>query len=109
MTEQEQIFYKTIGKNIRFFRERCFMNKYDGRKKDVVSQRLNQRELGKQINVTFQQIQKYENGKNAISVYNLLRFCKFFQVPLKFFTDEETPSKIPYTRNLHNVQQQDNL
>jgi transcriptional regulator with XRE-family HTH domain len=36
---------------------------------------LSQERLGGRIGVTFQQIQKYENGRNAVSVPTLCRLC----------------------------------
>ena len=37
-----------------------------------------QTDLSKAADVTFQQIQKYENGVNAIPLYKLILLCKFF-------------------------------
>jgi len=44
-------------------------------------------ELGNQVDVTFQQIQKYEKGVNRISVSRLWQFCKFFNVRADYFFD----------------------
>ena len=41
--------------------------------------------VGKKIGVTFQQIQKYENSVNTISVLNLLRFCDLFKINIGIF------------------------
>ncbi|MGE6743656.1 helix-turn-helix domain-containing protein [Allorhizobium pseudoryzae] len=41
---------------------------------------LTQAELGEEIGVTFQQIQKYENGTNRLSVAIMLRLCRFMDV-----------------------------
>lgn len=48
-----------------------------------VMRRLNgmsQSELGEKLDLTFQQIQKYESGKNRISSSTLIRICNIFQV-----------------------------
>ena len=39
---------------------------------------------------TFQQIQKYEKGKNGVSTIILLQISKFFNKPLEYFTKEAT-------------------
>lgn len=46
---------------------------------------LNQTELGNKVGVTFQQIQKYENGKNKVSVSRLIDMCKILRVSLMDF------------------------
>lgn len=46
---------------------------------------LTQRELGKIADITFQQIQKYENGKNKVSAIRLMDFCKVLNVPITYF------------------------
>ena len=39
---------------------------------------------------TFQQIQKYEKGRNGVSTIILLQISKFFNKPLEYFTSEAT-------------------
>ena len=39
---------------------------------------ITQSKLGKALNVTFQQIQKYESGHNGLSSIKLLEVCNFF-------------------------------
>ena len=46
--------------------------------------------LGKALNVTFQQIQKYESGHNALSSIKLLEVCNFFNKPPEYFTSDAT-------------------
>jgi len=43
------------------------------------SQHLSQAELGAAIGVTFQQIQKYENGSNRVSGANMVTLCKMLK------------------------------
>jgi len=46
---------------------------------------LSQTELGSLINVTFQQVQKYEKGTNRISAGRLQRIAEVLTVPVSFF------------------------
>jgi transcriptional regulator with XRE-family HTH domain len=43
---------------------------------------LSQTELGRQIGVTFQQVQKYENGANRVGAGRLADIARVLQVPL---------------------------
>ncbi len=47
---------------------------------------LSQEALGKAIGVSFQQIQKYEKGKNRISHSSLLNLAKVLKVDISYFT-----------------------
>lgn len=49
------------------------------------ARRLSQTDVGKSVGVAFQQIQKYEYGKDRISVSRLWQFCEFFDVNPDFF------------------------
>ena len=44
-----------------------------------------QTRVAKAINVTFQQIQKYEKGKNAVSVHNELKLAEFLNCDRNYF------------------------
>ncbi len=46
---------------------------------------LTQTKVAKAINVTFQQIQKYEKGKNAVSVHNELKLDEFLKCDRNYF------------------------
>ncbi|GAA6213103.1 helix-turn-helix transcriptional regulator [Hyphomicrobiales bacterium 4NK60-0047b] len=48
---------------------------------------ITQKHLASQNGVTFQQIQKYELGKNRISVGRLYRIAKILQVDMDYFFD----------------------
>jgi len=48
---------------------------------------LSQMELGSRIGVTFQQVQKYENGTNRIGAGRLQHISSALQVPPAFFFD----------------------
>lgn len=47
-----------------------------------------QADLGREIGVTFQQIQKYESGANKIGAATLHKIAKFFEIPVAWFYDE---------------------
>lgn len=49
------------------------------------SRGFNQTDLGKAVGLTFQQIQKYENGSNRISASKLWDFAAFLNVPVSYF------------------------
>jgi len=46
---------------------------------------LSQEDLGKAVDLTFQQIQKYERGLNRISASKLYDFANFLNVNISFF------------------------
>ena len=48
---------------------------------------LSQTELAEPLEVTHQQIQKYESGKNRLSVSQLWLLCEFFEVPIASMFD----------------------
>ncbi len=49
---------------------------------------MNQTKLGEAIGVTFQQVQKYENGANRISASRLFDLSRVLDVPIQFFFDD---------------------
>jgi len=59
-----------IGRNLRRARER---------------RNLSQTKLGDAFGITFQQIQKYESGKNRISASLLFRAARVLNVPISHF------------------------
>ena len=50
-----------------------------------VGMRISQSDVGKKLGVTFQQIQKYENGTNRIGASNLFRLADALDVPVAYF------------------------
>ena len=46
---------------------------------------LSQQDIAKKLNVSLQQVQKYENGINRISSGKLYVLTKFLKVPAKYF------------------------
>jgi transcriptional regulator with XRE-family HTH domain len=59
-----------IGRNVRMLRE---------------DRGISQTELGRKIGVTFQQVQKYENGKNRIGSGRLFKIASVLGVPITAF------------------------
>lgn len=48
---------------------------------------LSQEKLAEKVGITFQQIQKYENGANRVSASRLYEFSKVLDIPVGFFFD----------------------
>ena len=57
---------------------------------------LTQTKVAKAINVTFQQIQKYEKGINGVSSIRLLQLSNYLKVPINYFFD----SYAEYSKNM---------
>jgi transcriptional regulator with XRE-family HTH domain len=73
----------------------------------LMSRGLSQTELGNQIGVTFQQVQKYEAGANRISMGRLTRVAKLFRVSVPYLLDgskqaglKSNSKNTEYTKNL---------
>jgi len=49
---------------------------------------LTQTKVANAINVTFQQIQKYEKGTNGVSSSRLMQLSNFLKVPITYFYDD---------------------
>lgn len=49
---------------------------------------MSQSDLGNAVDLTFQQIQKYERGANRISASVLFRLSEVLDVPISFFFDD---------------------
>lgn len=61
-----------VGRNIRVHR---------------LAKRLSQSELGSRLGVTFQQVQKYENGASRIAAGRLAKIAEILDVPITVFFD----------------------
>lgn len=62
---------------------------------------LSQSQLGRDIGLTFQQVQKYERGANRIGASRLYDLASILDVPVSFFFDdmpEEIKQKTPEQR-----------
>jgi transcriptional regulator with XRE-family HTH domain len=51
--------------------------------------KMSQSELGKQLGITFQQIQKYESGVNRVGAGRLQTIAKIFDLPVSVFFGED--------------------
>ena len=49
---------------------------------------LTQTKVAQAINVTFQQIQKYEKGTNGVSSNRLMQLAQFLKVPIIYFFED---------------------
>lgn len=57
---------------------------------------VSQETLGQQLGVTFQQIQKYENGANRVSAGRLLQIASFLKIdPAVLLVDGEAQEQSP--------------
>ena len=54
---------------------------------------LTQTKVANAINVTFQQIQKYEKGTNGVSSSRLMQLAMFLKVPLNYFYEDYIDNK----------------
>jgi len=52
---------------------------------------LTQTKVAQAINVTFQQIQKYEKGTNGISSLRIMQLANFLKVPVIYFFEDYAP------------------
>ena len=56
---------------------------------------LTQTKVAQAINVTFQQIQKYEKGTNGISSLRIMQLANFLKVPVVYFFEDYPSYNIP--------------
>ena len=56
---------------------------------------LTQTKVAQAINVTFQQIQKYEKGTNGVSSNRLMQISQFLKVPIIYFFEDYKEFKDP--------------
>ena len=49
---------------------------------------MSQEQLGAELNITFQQVQKYERGANRISALRLWDMSQILDVPVSYFFDD---------------------
>jgi transcriptional regulator with XRE-family HTH domain len=61
---------------------------------------MSQTELARRIGVTFQQVQKYENGANRVGSGRLFKIASVFSIPVTaFFDGAEHPAEAEDTRS----------
>ena len=54
-------------------------------KQKRIEKNLTQTKVAKVLNVTFQQIQKYEKGTNGLSASRMQALSNYFKVPISYF------------------------
>ena len=60
---------------------------------------LTQTKVAQAINVTFQQIQKYEKGTNGVSSIRLLQLSNYLKVPINYFFEDYSEYLINQNRS----------
>src|ERR1700751_1602844 len=68
-----------------------------------MSRGLSQTELGNQIGVTFQQVQKYECGANRISMGRLTRVAKLFNVSVPYLLESSKQARVLKSSTKHHA------
>ena len=68
---------------------------------------LTQTKVANAINVTFQQIQKYEKGTNGVSSSRLIQLSTFLKVPITYFFEDYTDSSVSSQGNQDSINNQD--
>ncbi len=61
---------------------------------------MSQEKLGEGLGLTFQQIQKYENGVNRVSAGRLFQLSKILNVPVPYFFDNVPVDAASHARRL---------
>ena len=74
--DNDEIFDKIVGLQIRKIRLMRSTN----------FKKISQSKLAKKLNVSFQQIQKYEKGTNSCSHKNLKKICEYLDISIDYFT-----------------------
>ena len=69
--DNDEIFDKIIGLQIRKIR---------------LMRKISQMRLANILNVSFQQVQKYEKGKNLVSYKNLLKIAEYLDISIDYFS-----------------------
>jgi transcriptional regulator with XRE-family HTH domain len=69
---------------------------------------MSQEKLGERMNLTFQQIQKYEKGTNRIGASRLFQLSKILEVPVGYFFEDAFANAAPSqaTHGLHEPEQE---
>ena len=79
LQKRAQKIDKVIGRNVRIHR---------------LARRMSQSELGDQLGVSFQQVQKYENGTNRVGSGRLYQIAAVLGIHVStFFKGGETPER----------------
>ena len=90
MTEEhnEKIFTKIVGLQL---------------KKIRLAKGLTQTKVSKKINVTFQQVQKYERGQNEMRLINIKKLAEVFDVEESYFYKPITDRNLRFITNKRGI------
>lgn len=61
-----------------------------------------QSRVAKAVNVTFQQIQKYERGQNAISINNMMKLSEYLEVSVDYFIKPLEDKQLTFLKRREN-------
>ncbi|AFX99506.1 helix-turn-helix family protein [Candidatus Endolissoclinum faulkneri L2] len=61
---------------------------------------MSQEKLGEALNITFQQVQKYESGSSRISSSRLWDIAQILDIPVSFFFDDISDDTIAHSPHL---------
>ena len=88
--DNDEIFDKIIGLQIRKIR---------------LMRKISQMRLANALNVSFQQVQKYEKGKNSCSYKNLIKICEYLDIDIYYFTKPLNDLNLTFNkkRGINNV------
>lgn len=96
--DEDLLLLKTIGRNLRYLRRKTLKQKKN--QKNILSfKRLSQSDIAKILNVSFQQIQKYETGYNQIPITKLNIISNFFKIPINFLCHIKL-EKMPFSKKI---------
>ena len=62
-----------------------------------------QSRVAKAVNISFQQIQKYERGQNAISINIMMKLCEYLDVSVDFFIKPLEDKQLTFLKRRENV------
>lgn len=82
MNPEAKSYHKEFGKRLKFAR---------------IAAGLRQEDIGERLNLTFQQIQKYEKGENRLNPFGITIWAELTRFPLGYFFDQE--SEVPEMKN----------
>ena len=68
--------------------------------------KLTQTKVGKMLDVTFQQVQKYETGKNAIGLKNLWKFCVLTDTSIDWFFEKFHMNQLRSIKSVQTIEKE---
>ena len=82
------IYYKIVGNRLKFAR---------------LVKKKTQKQIADHLNVTFQQIQKYERGVNQTPSFNIMSICQYLDIDekhiFKYFKQNKGENNVNYKNN----------